>query len=85
MSTLDVIDVEILRLLRDGQPSISEMAASVSRSGPVVWARLRNLADRGLVTLPPKGRSRSYRITIDGREFLDRYDNVSYSPTRLTA
>lgn len=66
---------EIVRLLREGDHSVREIADELPISRPAVSRHLRLLKDAGLVTDRPEGTRRLYRLHGEGieevREYLD--------------
>ena len=66
---------EILRLVRDDERSVGEIAEHFDVSRPAISQHLRVLKDAGLVTERRDGTRRLYQLDPDGlaemREFLD--------------
>lgn len=63
----------ILKLLRDAPRSVSDICAHVDISQQAVSQHLQVLADAGLVTVEPKGRSRLYAIDPAGLAHLEAF------------
>lgn len=63
----------ILRLLRDGERSVAELADDLPISRPAVSRHLRLLKDAGLVVDRPRGRRRLYQLHDDGIEAMRTY------------
>jgi DNA-binding transcriptional ArsR family regulator len=57
---------KILRLLGEGDRSVSELAASMPISRPAVSRHLRLLREAGLVSERPVGTRRIYQLQADG-------------------
>ena len=60
----------ILAVLRDGERTVGEIAASFDVTRPAISQHLRVLADAGLVTERRDGRHRRYALRSDGFETL---------------
>ena len=54
------------QLQRDGHCTVSELVAANSVSQPAISRHLRVLREAGLVTARQDGRTRRYRVEIDG-------------------
>ena len=64
---------EILRLLGDGERSVTELASSLPISRPAVSRHLRVLKAAGLVAEEPRGTRRIYRLQTQGVVAVQRY------------
>jgi DNA-binding transcriptional ArsR family regulator len=64
---------EILRLLGEGDRSVSELAADMPISRPAVSRHLRLLKEAGLVAEQARGTRRIYRLQADGVEAVRTY------------
>jgi predicted transcriptional regulator len=64
-------DEQILILVRDGNPSISELATHLNlRAVSSVKERLDGLRERGLITWED-GKHRTLELTKEGKRYLD--------------
>jgi len=63
----------ILRLLRDGDRSVQEMADRLPISRPAVSRHLRVLKGAGLVADRAEGTRRVYRLEEEGARAVERY------------
>lgn len=63
----------ILRLLRDGERSVADLAAELPISRPAVSRHLRLLKDAGLVVDRSEGRQRLYQLHDDGIDAMRTY------------
>ena len=63
----------IVRLLRDGDHSVGELADELPISRPAVSRHLRLLKNAGLVTARPEGTRRLYRLHGEGIEAVREY------------
>ena len=67
----------ILRLVRDDELTVGQIASHFPISRPAVSQHLRVLEDADLVTVRPAGNKRYYRARPDGlgelREWLDQF------------
>jgi DNA-binding transcriptional ArsR family regulator len=72
---------EILRLVRDDERTVSDIAANFTVSRPAVSQHLRVLADAELVTVRSDGTRRYYRARPEGlaelAEWLDGFWSTS--------
>jgi DNA-binding transcriptional ArsR family regulator len=64
---------EILRLLGEGDRSVSELAADMPISRPAVSRHLRLLKEAGLVAEQARGTRRIYRLRADGVQAVRAY------------
>ena len=64
---------EILRLLRDGDKPVQEIAAAMPISRPAVSRHLRLLKDAGLVTETARGTRRIYHLQEQGADAVRAY------------
>lgn len=80
---------EIVRVLREGDHSVREIADELPISRPAVSRHLRLLKDAGLVTDRPQGTRRLYRLHGEGieavREYLDEMWGDAAARFRLYA
>jgi predicted transcriptional regulator len=66
-SRLDEKDMVILQMLKNGNPSIEEMAKAILvRSTSTIHARLEYMEHEGLIVQPSKRQARSRQLTSAG-------------------
>lgn len=79
----------ILRLLADGERSVTELAAEMPISRPAVSRHLRVLREAGLVHEEPRGTRRIYALQEAGidhvRAYLEQVWGEAAARFRLTA
>lgn len=72
-SRLDYKDMIILRMLRDGSPSIEDMKRAIMvRSTGTVHNRLEFMQEKGLVNQPVRNIARSRKVTSAGIAVLEK-------------
>lgn len=78
---------EILRLVRDDERTVSDIAKNFSVSRPAISQHLRILHDAELVTVRSEGTKRLYRARPEGldglREWLDEFWSSSLSALKV--